>query len=321
MSVGVPASYGRTPTGQDCRGALSGPYAREKPDLALLQQALAAACRRPEPDLRRKEILELLVDLTNAAAGAYLLLGPSGDMEIVAEVTAGRGNVEAKAVQKDLQNAAATSCKRQRLVVIGRGTAGSVTILASPLQGGEGPIGSVALLFSDPVQGGESIPTTAGQLIAAVADTLDAFGKGAEVEAPGRKRLGGRAKALIGLTLAIAVAGLLMVPTGHRLKAASQLEPEPRRFVVAPFDGVLETSRFKPGDGVEPGDILATLDGRELELELVSLRAQRDKLSKQRDVSLAAGETAATQITELELARTRAGLGLLEYKRTCPEPM
>ena len=180
---------------------------------------------------------------------------------------------------------------------------------------GGGAIGGVALLFSDRARKGGMGCRAVAPLATALADSLDAFRRGIAEKARGGKRLGRGGRALIGFTLAASILGLMLLPVDHRLTASSVLEPEVRRFVVAPFDGVLRASRVKPGDQVEAGDVLATLDGRELELELVRLRAEHDKLSKQRDVTLAAGETAATQITELELARIQAGLELLEYRR------
>jgi multidrug resistance efflux pump len=455
--------------------------ARSTPDLGLLHQNLAAACRHPDAYTRRNEILLLLVALTNAAAGAYFLAGRSGELETAADVATDRVGPEVDTASAELRRAAAICCESQRLVKLARVRTAGATVLASPIQGREGPIGAISLLlflgkvpaetfatvlqltvalaaevevgdarpgdpfppslttdllsevrdspdadtaclaiaegfaeasaadhvalalaspgkrqptrltalsgvtefdrrsdvvrslegalsaapgasfwsrwragseenvpelraaaaqmnareiwtapiisigsgrigalaflFENPVADGEPLRAGIESVIAAVADSLDALRRGPAIAPPGRKRLDRRARIMIGATLAIAAAGLLMLPADHRLTARSVLEPEVRRYVVAPFDGVLETSRFKPGERVATGDVLATLDGRKLELELTGLLAQRDKLTKQRDVRMAAGKTAATQITELELARTRAGLELLEYKR------
>lgn len=120
--------------------------ASDRPDLALLQQTFAAAYRHADAENRRLEILQLLIALTNAAAGTYFLGGQSAALAAVAHATTDRFGAVPAPVQEDLARAAAAAYRGQRLVKVEPAGARAATILASPLQGHEGPIGAVSLL-------------------------------------------------------------------------------------------------------------------------------------------------------------------------------
>lgn len=115
-------------------------------------------------------------------------------------------------------------------------------------------------------------------------------------------------------------AGLAFVALGvllfwpYRVSFDCSVEPLKRRFVVAPFAGVFEKSLVRPGDEVRRDQVLAQLDGRELRMELASLEAEFERVQKSRDVNLAAGKVAATQIDKLELKRLEQKRKLLEYR-------
>lgn len=103
--------------------------------------------------------------------------------------------------------------------------------------------------------------------------------------------------------MAIVLAGSMLYPASFRLHPDCYVFPVQIHYVVARFDGLLEKVFVEPGDRVSQDSQLATLDGRELELELSSTRADSDKALKLRDNHLATGNVAAAQI------------GLLEYQR------
>ena len=194
-------------------------------------------------------------------------------------------------------------------------------VWSMPVCGTGGTSGAVVLLFTDqqapadPERAGEEAPARFAAGVTVLADALDLLRRGEARFAAADSGLSRTARAVLLAGLLLAVGAAMLYPVDHKLTAGAVVEPELRRFVVAPFEGVLEQSEVSPGDVVAVDDLLVTLDGRELELERVRLGAERDKLVKQRDVSLASGETAATQIAELELQRIAASLDLLAYKR------
>ncbi len=103
--------------------------------------------------------------------------------------------------------------------------------------------------------------------------------------------------------LAALLAGFSLYPVTYNIHAACLVAPVKIRYIVSQFDGFLKDVFVEPGDKIKRQDPMASLDGRELELELRSIEADSSKALKLRDNHLASGNTAAAQI------------GLLEYQR------
>lgn len=106
-------------------------------------------------------------------------------------------------------------------------------------------------------------------------------------------------KLALSLTLAVLLA-LSTIPVPFRLNVDATLKPVMLRYVVAGFDAILKDVVVEPGDQLEKEDLLATLDGREIELELTAITAESAKALKMRDNYLAKGNIAAAQIALLE---------------------
>lgn len=113
----------------------------------------------------------------------------------------------------------------------------------------------------------------------------------------------------------IVVGALAFVPVPQRILGGAVCEPHARRFVVAPYAGLLQENLCQPGDLVTAGQRLARLDDRELLLERSSLAAEREIAVKKRDVSLAAHQVADRQLAELEIQRLDQRLALLDTRR------
>ncbi len=96
---------------------------------------------------------------------------------------------------------------------------------------------------------------------------------------------------------------LLLVPLPYRVSADAVAKPAVTRFVVSRYDGLLKKSLVRPGDQVKAGQVLALLDGREIEVQLAALQAERDKAAKMQDQATALGNTAAAQIARLDRLR------------------
>jgi multidrug efflux pump subunit AcrA (membrane-fusion protein) len=153
------------------------------------------------------------------------------------------------------------------------------------------------------------------QTAADIAGTaLDAHRRAHRGPAAAWRRLGPARRKVIGAALLLLVAAMF-IPVPHRLVAPTVIEPESRRYVAAPFEAMLGESRVRPGDRVKEGDVLATLDGRVIELELAQLAAEREKAARTRDVALAQGDSAQIQIAGLEVARIDARTRLLASRR------
>lgn len=129
-----------------------------------------------------------------------------------------------------------------------------------------------------------------------------------------RQSLQGRA-GKIAIAAVCAALLLMAIPMPHRINCPCSLEPTVRQFAVAPHDGILLESFVKPGDLVKAGQVLATMEDRELRLEAADLIAEREVAIKKRDVSRSARDAAATQIAEFEIAKLDARIRLIRFKQ------
>ncbi|HEY3493978.1 MAG TPA: HlyD family efflux transporter periplasmic adaptor subunit, partial [Polyangiaceae bacterium] len=92
------------------------------------------------------------------------------------------------------------------------------------------------------------------------------------------------------------------------------LEGEELRAVIAPFDGFLESATARAGDELSAGDVLATLDTRELRLERLRWLADEARARRQYEDALSRQDRAQVQIHTAEIERAQAELGLLDYQ-------
>jgi hypothetical protein len=100
----------------------------------------------------------------------------------------------------------------------------------------------------------------------------------------------------------------------YRVTAKSVLEGEVQRAAVAPFEGFIRTAPVRAGDTVQRGDLLAMLEDRELILEQLKWRAERDKLlQKQRDAR-AKHDRANLVILGSQIGQAESQLALADEK-------
>jgi HlyD family secretion protein/GAF domain-containing protein len=112
---------------------------------------------------------------------------------------------------------------------------------------------------------------------------------------------------IIGLGLFLALA-----KGEHRVTAKSVLEGEVQRAAVAPFNGFIRAAPVRAGDTVNAGDVLAALEDRDLILERLKWRAERDKLvQKQREVRAKQDRTTLV-ILDAQIRQADAQLALAE---------
>jgi multidrug resistance efflux pump len=100
------------------------------------------------------------------------------------------------------------------------------------------------------------------------------------------------------------------------ISSDSVLEAEICRTVVAPQDGYIATAHVRAGDRVREGDPLATLDDRELRLELRKWQSQRAQLLKEYRKALAGSARAEVAILTAKRAQAEAQLKLVERQLT-----
>jgi RND family efflux transporter MFP subunit len=119
------------------------------------------------------------------------------------------------------------------------------------------------------------------------------------------RRLG--AKAVIAL-VGVALLGLALIRIEYRITADTELEADVVRAAVAPFEGYVSRVAVRAGDRVKTGEVLASLDERELRLERARWSSQLEQLEKQYRQAMA--EHAAAQIQIINAQRSQANARL-----------
>lgn len=122
--------------------------------------------------------------------------------------------------------------------------------------------------------------------------------------------------ARIGFFAMVLAAATMLIPLPYRVHCECNLQPIHRRFIAAPYEGILESSTVESGDLVNQNQIIARLDGRQLRMELAGLEADFDGAKKRRESSLANRDVAQSQIARSEMRRHDASIKILKQQLT-----
>jgi Barrel-sandwich domain of CusB or HlyD membrane-fusion/GAF domain len=201
----------------------------------------------------------------------------------------------------------------------------SVSLVSVTLVDGKGTsIGAITLerhrdpFENDSLQLAETTAALLGPIIAlqlranriVAGRAVDTVGDGfAAIGNPRRPVLKLAAIGVLGLALT------LVFGTGeHRVTAKSVLEAEVQRAAVIPFDGYIRTASTRAGDTVRAGDLLAALDDRDLILDRLKWRAERDKLVQKHREVLAKHDRTNVVILESQIRQADSQVALAEEK-------
>jgi RND family efflux transporter MFP subunit len=123
------------------------------------------------------------------------------------------------------------------------------------------------------------------------------------------------------ISLKLAVAGLMglamftiFARAEHRVTAKSAIEGELQRAAVAPFDGFIRSAPVRAGDTVKQGELLVTLDDRDLVLDRLKWRAERDKVSQKQREALAKHDRSSQIVLAAQVRQAETQLALAEEK-------
>lgn len=164
----------------------------------------------------------------------------------------------------------------------------------------------------------EAVGHALGPVLAAKADA-EKLVTGRIVTAMGdavRAVFGPRRPALkLALAAAVAAIAWLALATGEfRVAARATIEGSVQRAAVAPFEGFVATAPARAGDVVEEGQVLATLDDRELSLEAARWRAEREQQLLRYQEALGKQDRAQARLLAAQVRQTEAQLALVEGK-------
>ena len=122
----------------------------------------------------------------------------------------------------------------------------------------------------------------------------------------------------LGLKVSLAVAALVLLvlatATGDfRVASDATLEPVMRQQVSAPFVGYVAEAPARAGDVVKRGQLLATLDDRELRLSRLKWLSQQEQLTRQYHQAMAVRNAPAVGILAAQIDQAKAEVALLDY--------
>ncbi|MEM7168100.1 MAG: HlyD family efflux transporter periplasmic adaptor subunit [Planctomycetota bacterium] len=126
-------------------------------------------------------------------------------------------------------------------------------------------------------------------------------------------RPGRDGRKIAAVLLVAALAFVFLGKGNYRVSGRAYLEGLTQRAAVAPFDGYIGAATVRPGDLVEAGTVLCTLDRRELELELQQFSSEHEQLIKRKQRARAEGDAAQLRVLSAQLDQTKARRALVEY--------
>jgi len=143
----------------------------------------------------------------------------------------------------------------------------------------------------------------AGRVVDGVIDTMKAL--------LGPRRLGLK----LGVLSVVALGLFLSIAEGeHRVTAKSVLEAEVQRAVVAPFEGFIQAVPVRAGDTVQAGDLIVALDDRDLVLDRLKWRAERDAVVQKQRAALAKHDRSSLAVLNAQIQQAESQLALAEEK-------
>lgn len=107
---------------------------------------------------------------------------------------------------------------------------------------------------------------------------------------------------------------ILCIPFPHNINCDCQIELTRRRFVAAPYEGVLEKTVVESGDIVTKGQTLARMDASQLRMEMSGLQADLERERKKRDAALARRNVAESQIANSEMKRLSSEIAIISKR-------
>jgi RND family efflux transporter MFP subunit len=256
--------------------------------------------RRADPVRLAEQAMDEALDQAQSVA-----LPPSGTSE-------GQGGGEGSEVSHSLVARSAAEHYRQVAKV--------ATVLTVPLVAHGPQVG--ALLFErteafsvEDVDAAETLAQVLGPLLQlrhqgdeSVWAHLRRKAKGWLAWALGQKHSGWK---LLGGTLALVLALTAVWPVTYRVSAPALIEGQTQRAAVVPFDGFIQGAQARAGDTVRGGQVLATLDDRDLRLQRQRWEADFEVATRREREALSTADRVAMRQAAAQAESAQAQLALV----------
>jgi RND family efflux transporter MFP subunit len=116
---------------------------------------------------------------------------------------------------------------------------------------------------------------------------------------------------IIGISFFVALVFFSFFPSSYRVTANVTMEGSSQRIMAAPVDGYIAMASKRAGDVVIAGDLIATLDDKDLKLEEIKLKSQRQQLQRKYRSSLASRDRSKVNIFNAQISQANANLELV----------
>jgi len=107
---------------------------------------------------------------------------------------------------------------------------------------------------------------------------------------------------------------VLLIPVDRNLHAAAELVPHERRLVTSPVAGFVDEVLVGAGEHVEPGQLLARLDRRELELEAAREDSEVAAAEAELRAAMASHDRQASAVARARVEQERAQRALVDHR-------
>ena len=116
------------------------------------------------------------------------------------------------------------------------------------------------------------------------------------------------------VTMIVALVFAIVMKWNYTISANALLEGSVERVITSPENGFIKKASVRPGDIVDVGVTLATLDDRDLQLEKLKWIGKHKQISKEYREALAFHDLSQIGILRAQLSQAEAQLEILEQK-------
>ena len=117
-----------------------------------------------------------------------------------------------------------------------------------------------------------------------------------------------------GTLAAVILAALLLIQMDYRVRAKTLIEGQIQRAAVAPFEGFIAASYVRAGDTVRQGQLLCTLEDRDLQLENDRWSSEREQHLRELREAMAKHDMTQVQVIGAQVRQAEAQLALVAEK-------
>jgi len=121
---------------------------------------------------------------------------------------------------------------------------------------------------------------------------------------------------LLAIAVALVLVILALYQTDYRVASQAVVEGATQRVAVAPFQGYIQSAPARAGDVVRAGQVLATLEDKDLRLEKLRWEAELEVSLRREQEAMAKGDRVEFRLASAQANQARAQLDLAQEKLT-----